>query len=114
MQKLSQREISSTQEENLRVHYTIYEEKVSRASISLVRWICHGHIGYDFLRALYERCIFEVCPNQKDKVKELSAISWIAKDKLLYAFINSWAKQILQKEYDYPAAIFQLLKVTPS
>jgi hypothetical protein len=112
IQRLIARGISSSQEQNLRLYYPIYKEQVSRASISLIRWICHGHIGYDFLRAIYERCIIEVCPNTRDKAKELSGISWVAKDKLLYSFINSWIKKTLQEKCEYPVAIFELLGVT--
>ena len=114
IQRLMDRGISPEQEQVLRNHYLLYEEQVSRASIALVRWICHGHIGYDFLRALYERCIFEVCPSTQDKAKELSGISWVAKEKLFYSFINSWIKKVLQEQYDYPVAIFELLGVTLS
>ncbi|HEY9296055.1 MAG TPA: DUF4435 domain-containing protein [Phormidium sp.] len=112
IQRLIGRGISSTQERNLRLYYPMYKEQVSKASISLIRWICHGHTGYDFLRAIYERCIFDVCPNTQDKAKELSGISWVAKDKLLYSFINSWIKKRLQEQFEYPVAIFELLGVT--
>lgn len=78
----------------------------------MIRWICHGHIGYDFLRALYERCVFDSCPNPQDKPKELSEISWVSKEKLLYLFVNAWIKKSLQNQYEYPRAIFELLRVT--
>lgn len=111
VQKLIDREISADQAQDIGLHYTTYSNQVSRASISLVRWICHGHIGYDFLRALYERCVFDSCPSTQDKAKELSGISWVAKEKLLYSFVNSWIKKSLQNQYEYPVAIFELLGV---
>ncbi|MEA5467966.1 hypothetical protein [Spirulina sp. 06S082] len=43
--------------------------------------------------------------------KELSGISWVKKDKLLYSFINSWIKKSLEARSDYPLAIFELLGV---
>lgn len=106
-----ERGVSADQAQDIKLYYTTYSNQVSRASISLVRWICHGHIGYDFLRALYERCVFDSCPSTQDKAKELSGISWIAKEKLLYAFVNSWIKKSLQNQYEYPVAIFELLGV---
>jgi len=111
VQKLIGRGISAAQAQNIGLHYITYSNQVSRASISLVRWICHGHIGYDFLRALYERCVFDSCPSPQDKAKELSGISWVAKEKLLYSFVNSWTKKSLQNQYEYPIAIFELLRV---
>jgi len=111
VQKLIGRGISAAQAQDIGLHYTTYSDQVSRASISLVRWICHGHIGYDFLRALYERCVFDSCPSTQDKAKELSGISWVTKEKLLYSFVNSWIKKSLQNQYEYPVAIFELLRV---
>ncbi len=109
--KLSSRGIEQEQIENLKLHYTIYTEQISRTSISLVRWICHGHIGYSFLTALYERCIFEVCPNQQEPNKELSRITWATKE-LFYIFINCWIGKISENKYEYPTAIFELLGIT--
>ena len=111
VEKLVVRGISTDQERQLRLHYLAYKDQVTRASISLVRWICHGHIGFDFLKALYERCITEVCPITQDKSKELSGISWISKEKLFYTFVNYWVKQSLQEQYNYPIVIFELLGI---
>lgn len=108
---LVDRGISIEQEQSLRSNYTIYNEQVSRASIFLIRWICHGHIGYNFLKALYERCLLNVCPSIRAK-EELTGISWVAKEKLFYSFINCWIKKSLEEgeeECDYPTAIFELL-----
>lgn len=107
--KLADRGISIPQQQALRLHYNVYNQQVERASMSIVRWICHGHIGFDFLKALYERCIIETCPTIQDKHKELSGISWVAKDKLFYSFINSWIKKALQDQCEYPRDIFELL-----
>jgi len=112
VQKLIGRGISVAQAQDIGLYYTTYSNQVSRASISLVRWICHGHIGYDFLRSLYERCVFDSCPSTQDKVKELSGISWVAKEKLLSSFVNPWIKKSLQNQYEYPIAIFELLRIT--
>lgn len=111
VQKLIDRGISADQAQDIGLHYTTYTDQVSRASIALVRWICHGHIGYQFLRALYERCILDSCPSTQDEAKELSGISWVAKEKMLYSFFNSWIKKSLQNQYEYPVAIFELLRV---
>ncbi len=111
VQKLVSRGISNVQAQDLKLHYVIYKEQVTKASISLIRWICHGHIGYDFLKALYERCIIELCPNTQDKAKELSGITWLKKEQLFYSFINSWVKKSLEEQCDYPKAIFELLGI---
>ncbi len=111
VKKLVARKISTTQAQDLRLHYNIYNQQVARTSISLVRWICHGHIGYDFLRALYERCVLKLCPRTQEETKELSVISWVPKEKMLYGFINCWVKKSLQDQCDYPKAIFELLGI---
>ncbi|CAD5983642.1 DUF4435 domain-containing protein [Planktothrix agardhii 1029] len=109
VQKLADRGISIAQQQELRLHYNVYNEQVERASMSIVRWICHGHIGFDFLKALYERCIIEICPTIQGKSKELSEISWVPKEKLFYCFINCWIKKALLNQCEYPRAIFELL-----
>ncbi len=113
IQRLNGRGVTPTQARDIETHYSAYTEQVSRASLSLIRWICHGHIGFDFLRALYERCVIDSCPSTHDKAKELSGISWVAKDKMLHSFINSWVKKSLQNQCEYPIAIFELLSVAP-
>lgn len=110
--KVGERNITDEKIQTIKNDYEIYKEQVSKASFSLVRWMCHGHIGYDFLRALYIRCLVESCPSENDKQKELSGITWVAKDKMLYAFINSWVKKIEQNQYEeYPRCIFELLNL---
>lgn len=109
VEKLVFRGISTAQAQNLEENYIAYNEQITRASMPLVRWICHGHIGYDFLKALYERCVLDTCPSTKDKTRELSGISWVSKEKLFYSFINSWVKKSLQEQCDYPIEIFELL-----
>jgi len=111
VKKLVARKISTTQEQNLRSHYNIYNQQVARTSISLVRWICHGHIGYDFLRALYERCILQICPSKQEETQELSQISWVPQEKIFYTFINYSIQNPLQDQCDYPKAIFELLGI---
>jgi hypothetical protein len=103
--------IDLDQERALRESFPVYENKVSQASIALVRWICHGHFGYDLLRSTYERAILEVCPSLEIQEKEVSGISWVKKDKLLFSFINSWIKQIVNENFEYPIAIFELLEI---
>ncbi|NES18122.1 MAG: DUF4435 domain-containing protein [Symploca sp. SIO3E6] len=110
-QKIDRRVNSETKKQDIKLYYSMYNEQVSKASISLIRWICHGHIGYDLLGALYERCVIDVCPSTRDKNKELSGISWVAKKKLFYSFINSWVKKSVQNQCEYPMAIFELLRV---
>lgn len=111
VEKLVTRKISTTQEKELRLHYSVYNQQVARASISLVRWICHGHIGYDFLRALYERCILQICPSKQEETQELSQISWVPQEKIFYTFINYSIQNSLQDQCDYPKAIFELLGI---
>lgn len=109
VQKLVDRQISIAQQQELRLYYDVYNTQVENASMSIVRWICHGHIGFDFLKALYERCIIEICPTIQEKTKELSEVSWLKKEKLFYSFINSWIKKALLNQCEYPRSIFELL-----
>jgi len=108
VKKLVDKGISTTQEQNLRLNYIAYNEQVAKASMSLVKWICPGHIGFDFIKALYERCVLDMCPSTKDKNKERSGITWASK-KLLYTCINYWVKKSPQNQDDYPRVISELL-----
>lgn len=113
VQKLVTRGISTSQEQNLRSNYIVYSEKVAKASMSLVRWISHGHIGFDFVKALYERCVFDMPPSPQEKNEELSRIAWLKKEKFLYMCINYWIKNTSRNQHDYPLVIFELLGLMP-
>jgi hypothetical protein len=113
IEKLLCRGVTDSQKQEVVKYYELYMDQILHSSVSLVRWICHGHIGYDCLRAVYERCILEKCSDETSPAKETSGISWVAKDRLLYSFINSWIKGCLQNPDEYPVAIFQLLQIAP-
>jgi hypothetical protein len=109
--KLVNRQMELNQRESLKEAYNIYYQYVINSSLSIVRWMCHGHIGYEFLRALYERCLVAACPNNQDREKERGEISWVKKEKMFSILINCWIKRVLDNNCEYPREIFELLGV---
>jgi hypothetical protein len=110
LQKLaSERNLSPEEIKNLSANYEVYSNYVSRASFSVIRWLCHGHTGYDFLRETYIKCVREACPQNKDPNKEISNVNWMKKDRMFEQLTNFWVKTALDKSGEYPREVFELL-----
>jgi hypothetical protein len=107
IEKLLDREISNVQAENLKLHYTRYQSLVAQASPPLIRWICHGHLGFDCLKAWYQKCLVQISHSNPDPNKKRSTIAW-ADRELFKVAVNLWVTKIAQDQY--PQVLFQCLR----
>ncbi len=110
LQKLAnERNLSPEEIQYLSANYEVYSNYVSKTSFSVIRWLCHGHTGYDFLRETYIKCAREVCPPDRNYNKEISNVNWIKKDRMFEQLTNFWVKTALDKSGEYPREVFELL-----
>ncbi len=65
-QSLISRSKFATEADKIIAQFSIWQEKVKQAELSCVRWMCHGHIGLRFIRAVFGRCVFEACLQDKN------------------------------------------------
>ncbi|GGA02849.1 hypothetical protein [Okeania sp. KiyG1] len=74
-----------------------------------MKWLCHGHIGYDFLREAYIKCVMQII---KDSKEADSKVNWTTKDKMFQQLINYWVQEILSNNRIYFQAIFEMLDLS--
>ena len=81
---IDKRSVSDSKNSEIKHNYKIYIQLINQTSFDIVRWLSHGHIGYDFLREAYIKCFMEI---SKENV---SNVEWIGKDKMFQQLINYW------------------------
>ncbi|NES01848.1 MAG: DUF4435 domain-containing protein [Okeania sp. SIO2F4] len=100
------RNVSDSKISEIKQNYKIYIQLINQTSFEIVRWLSHGHIGYDFLKEAYIKCFMEV-------IKEnVSNIEWIGKDKMFKPLINYWFEEILSNNRMYFQEIFEMLDLS--
>ncbi|MEB3340216.1 DUF4435 domain-containing protein [Okeania sp.] len=90
----------------IKQNYEIYIQLINQTSFEIVRWLSHGHIGYDFLREAYIKCVMEVSK------EDISNVDWIAKDKRVNLLTNYWIEEILSNNRMYFKEIFEMLDLS--
>lgn len=104
------RNISDELARSLEEKFIFYLEKLRRSENFLPRWLCHGHIGIDFLYAVYCACLLNVASQAENQDKSpISHIEWVGRDALFYLLIKSWAKKALNGDCEYPEEIASFL-----
>lgn len=72
-----------------------------------VRWLCHGHIGFATIWAVYGRCVFEVTQSST----EVSKVAMASERLRLNALTSSWVRLAVKGRVEFPQAIINLLVV---
>lgn len=90
----------------LKQNYKIYIQPINQTSFEIVKWLCHGHIGYDFLREAYIKCVMQII---KDSKEADSKVNWTTKDKMFQQLINYWVQEIFSNNRIYFQEIFEML-----
>jgi hypothetical protein len=86
--------------------YTSCQARVSSfQNIQVLRWLCHGHLGIEFLWAVYVLCI--------DRVGSQKQGSKCQVDKQLktHNCASWWARKAVNGDCDYPKEVFQLFGI---
>lgn len=87
---------------------------INSSGRTIVRWICHGHIGLQILRQTYARCLYESCPTGSSKEPESEvhrAFLRVSQDHLANSIANEWASKVGKNSTDFPREVFDTLKI---
>lgn len=105
---------------------------IETTDFSVVRWICHGHIGINTIWAVYIRCVYEVCLKKfqvdlaqtsqdsanleeirvKAARQEANQLhEKIKKDIITHVCGCHWASKIIGNQFDYPLKVLTLLGI---
>jgi len=101
------RSVPESKISEIKHNYKIYIQLINQTSFEIVRWLSHGHIGYDFLKEAYIKCVMQVTQEAD------SNVNWTTKDKMLQQLINYWIEKILSNDRMYFQEIFEMLDLSP-
>jgi hypothetical protein len=107
------RNISNELACSLKQSFISYSRKLRRSEDFLPRWLCHGHIGIDFLYAVYCACLLSIASQDENQDKSpISHIEWVGRDALFYLLIKLWAKKALNGDCEYPEGVALFLEAS--
>jgi hypothetical protein len=94
--------------------FQIWLEKLSEIDFSILRWLCHGHIGIAFIWAAYARCVLEVSQRSesKDPLKEARNVVKAEETVRCNGCASARAEHARRKSCEYPVEIFAYLDVS--
>lgn len=92
--------------------YQFWLERVRSADFQVIRWLCHGHIGFAFIWATYTRCVYEVLGHLEQVDREREACRVLAGDETFRNTfcILDWSKRAMDHN-NYPGVVFDLLGI---
>lgn len=101
-------------EEEVRIlieKYTAWHQIVKLTDFQVVRWLCHGHIGMNFIWAVYGCCVYYICSQglYESPTTEVSRVGKIDKYTRTHTCASWWAREAINSGCDYPTEIIELL-----
>lgn len=101
-----------TDAEQLLMLFDKWYKRVEKADLSLVHWLCHGHIGFKVLWEAYAVCLVEICNKHgEDANQAVKKFHSESEEVKFRACTTEWAEKIVQDACVYPSEVFRLLEV---
>jgi hypothetical protein len=90
--------------------YRNWWEIVENTPNTVIRWICHGHVGLKLLWDIYARCIFDVCNDLDMRDRKTEASNALnSKDVIRFnVCVGSWGRRVMEGSLNYPTEIVDL------
>lgn len=84
-------------------------ERIERADLSCIRWLCHGHIGMSFIWAAYGQCVYVVCKDLgiEHPESEVRKVLEAKESGRFRTCISSWIRRSLDNTSEYPREILK-------
>ena len=80
--------------------------KTQDADYNVIRWLCDGHIGFNFIWSVYSVCVRSFTRDGKlQKVKHPTPFKSCA---------DYWVQKVIHDNYEYPSEIFWLFNMLPN
>ncbi len=89
--------------------YLIWQDNLSSMDFSLVRWLCHGHIGFSAVLSLFKFCTAETCPDRNENNPPGKYLGNFKEDKHFSFCINAWLSKVFENSCEHPLEAFQRL-----
>src|SRR5712692_10193652 len=96
--------MSNEAAQSLIVSFQMWLEKLSEIDFSILRWLCHGHIGIAFIWAAYAMCVWEVSQRSgsKDSLHEARNVLKAEETVRCNGCASAWAEHARRRLCEYP------------
>ncbi|AFY44839.1 DUF4435 domain-containing protein [Nostoc sp. PCC 7107] len=120
------RKFSNEEIEQIINSYQMWYQKIENDNVdeSILRWICHGHIGFQVILEVYCSCVHYCVLNREinnelNKTKDINKVYREAnhkihksgKDDIWEQFANWWAHKAVRNECLYPLEVLEKLGI---
>ena len=95
--------------------FIYYLEIANGADFETLRWLCHGHIGLNFISSAFEACMNKMLESQHYSVEQKKR--GVDKTDRFIRFSTSWIQKQLRESHNFentPIKCFQMLGFSPS
>ncbi len=84
-----------------------WHKKIENVDLSCIRWLCHGHIGMNFIWASYGQCVYEVCKSLgfERPEAEVSKVLEAKERSRFRTCVSSWIRRVLDNDAEYPSEV---------
>lgn len=116
-QILAARTAFATKADHIIERFLVWQERVNRADFSCISQMCHGHIGIQFIRVVFELCIVVACQEENLRKEEMEralqkTIRHTHEGDFSLLCSTFWIYESLMKKCDYPREVLLLLGLT--
>lgn len=93
---------------------SLWRQRVTKAEFDTQRWLCHGHIGFALIWAVYSRSVFEASKmhgkNDEEAGKEAQKVLGAKISLRLNVCIDHWIRESISGNAEFPSDVFILLE----
>ncbi|AVH61967.1 DUF4435 domain-containing protein [Nostoc sp. 'Peltigera membranacea cyanobiont' N6] len=129
---IKSQKLNNERVEEIVERYIYWYSIIKTTDFSVIRWVCHGHIGINTIWAVYIRCVYEVC-RKKFQVdlanasldsadieeirkeaarKEANKLHEKIQEEIITHICGChWASKIIGNQFDYPLKVLTLLGI---
>ncbi|GAA5527641.1 DUF4435 domain-containing protein [Herpetosiphon gulosus] len=84
-----------------------YQNIVHNTDPSVLRWICHGHVGINLLWVIFAQCVYNVCLESPQT--EANKALMPKKDLRFKQSISTWITYYLQDQEEFPVDVVNFI-----
>ena len=88
--------------------YLYWQRRVDLSNQETTRWLCDGHLGHRVIWAVYARCVYEICGQNR---KEASRVLGNDETVRFNACIQSWIRGVMEGIALCPSVVLEMLGI---
>jgi len=85
--------------------------QIVNVDLSVIRWLCHGHLGMQFIRSVYARCVYDSAVDNQFQQPD-AEVTKTEKYNTGYRFkacATSWSRKAISNQCECPTEVLKLL-----